>query len=413
MKNLLLLVLLILSYTYNSSAQNYSKKDAKKIISKSVDAIKKINSIIYRIENSNKSFSSEDTSILEGYCSLLKVNKDPIGNYHRLQANWISKGKTSTVVQLYDGKKISRGSINNNSIERNTIYNVATDGYNAINGNQLRDLLYNNAFDVGFMKQLTSIIGRFFIENCIMIDTMYKDVECFKITYKMKNMRGEDAIQDSYHQYIVSKETYLPIAYIFYGNFKKMPLYESTVVDYISINQITDPNIFTVTENNSDNTTVVITDNHTQKPVSIQNIYNSFDSNTMLSIVGSNINYLHALKGNIIVLDFWYLSCPPCLKLMPKINEIHNEFKDKNVVVIGINDIDDSASIKKFHSLHQYQYATTYRSSIHFANMFGINSFPTTIIIDHEGNVVKTFTGNYNNVSNEIKKSIQSLLKKQ
>ncbi|MCR9253481.1 MAG: TlpA family protein disulfide reductase [bacterium] len=44
---------------------------------------------------------------------------------------------------------------------------------------------------------------------------------------------------------------------------------------------------------------------------------------------------LSQLKGNVILLDFWGTWCRPCIAAMPKIQKLHEQFKDKGLIVLG------------------------------------------------------------------------------
>lgn len=41
------------------------------------------------------------------------------------------------------------------------------------------------------------------------------------------------------------------------------------------------------------------------------------------------------LRGKILVINFWFKGCAPCVAEMPSLNKLRNEFKDKNVLFIG------------------------------------------------------------------------------
>lgn len=44
---------------------------------------------------------------------------------------------------------------------------------------------------------------------------------------------------------------------------------------------------------------------------------------------------LGSLRGKVVVLDFWFTGCAPCLEEIPKLNSLVDEFKDKDVVFIA------------------------------------------------------------------------------
>ena len=50
----------------------------------------------------------------------------------------------------------------------------------------------------------------------------------------------------------------------------------------------------------------------------------------------SQIN-LNDYKGSTVVVNFWAIWCMPCRREMPVLQDISDEFKDRGLVVIGIN----------------------------------------------------------------------------
>lgn len=52
------------------------------------------------------------------------------------------------------------------------------------------------------------------------------------------------------------------------------------------------------------------------------------------------------VDAEIIILDFWYSACYPCIKSIPEVNKLYHAFKDKNVAVYGVNIIDDEIKNK-------------------------------------------------------------------
>ena len=105
---------------------------------------------------------------------------------------------------------------------------------------------------------------------------------------------------------------------------------------------------------------------------------------------------LKQYKGKIIVLNFWATWCPPCREEMPELSELHNEYKDKNAVVLGIA-LDELSLVKEFSltSPVSYPLFAAENEGMQLANDFGNNQgvLPYTVIIDPEGRVVNHYFG--------------------
>src|SRR5436190_1317967 len=52
---------------------------------------------------------------------------------------------------------------------------------------------------------------------------------------------------------------------------------------------------------------------------------------------GSAID-LNALKGKVVLIDFWATWCGPCVAAIPHVEELYEKYKDKGLVVIGHTD---------------------------------------------------------------------------
>ena len=117
---------------------------------------------------------------------------------------------------------------------------------------------------------------------------------------------------------------------------------------------------------------------------------------------------LNDLKGKVILLDFWYRGCLPCLKATPDLMKLQQEFKN-DLVIIGVNDRDDKEDVTDYYSYKKNTfYVSTYKTSNHISNNLKITAFPTFIIINQKGEIVKTEVG-FNKSS--IRKTIKNLIK--
>lgn len=93
-------------------------------------------------------------------------------------------------------------------------------------------------------------------------------------------------------------------------------------------------------------------------------------------------------KGKWLILDFWNEYCTGCIKSMPKLNEIQNEFKSEvQVLMVGVPYAKTPNSIntlyEKLRDRYNLNFAVTFDSKLF--NEFNGESFPYIIIIDPDG----------------------------
>lgn len=105
---------------------------------------------------------------------------------------------------------------------------------------------------------------------------------------------------------------------------------------------------------------------------------------------------LNQYAGKIVVLNFWASWCEPCREEMPELSELHTEYKDKNMVVLGMA-IEDVAAIKDFlkETKVSYPLFAADMQGMEIASNLGNNKgvLPFTVIIKADGTIAKTYFG--------------------
>lgn len=99
------------------------------------------------------------------------------------------------------------------------------------------------------------------------------------------------------------------------------------------------------------------------------------------------------LRGKILVINFWFKGCAPCVAEMPALNKLHNEFKRRGVVFIGFAN-DAEKELKPGYLDSGKFLFDIVASSQSIAKKFGFDGYPTSFIVDQEGKIVKAWTGN-------------------
>ncbi len=93
-----------------------------------------------------------------------------------------------------------------------------------------------------------------------------------------------------------------------------------------------------------------------------------------------------------MLLDFWYIGCGPCIKGFPKLQSIRDSFSENLISIHAINYSDKQENIEYFKSKHQFTFKIEDDKN-NFTSFYGINSFPTLLLIDTTGAILFRIEG--------------------
>ncbi len=120
---------------------------------------------------------------------------------------------------------------------------------------------------------------------------------------------------------------------------------------------------------------------------------------------------LSALKGRIVILNFWATYCIPCRKEMPDLAAIQNEYAALGVQVIGAaaNEAEDRAEILRFIKETKINFPVWLGATTTQMMCFGLGgALPGTVIIGRDGTVAKVISGIVN--AAELRKQLDEML---
>jgi len=102
-----------------------------------------------------------------------------------------------------------------------------------------------------------------------------------------------------------------------------------------------------------------------------------------------------ALRGKVVLVNFWATSCTTCVAEMPQIIATYNKFKDRGYDTVAVAmRYDPPAYVARFAELRQLPFGVAIDNTGEIAQRFGdIELTPTTFLIDKHGNIVKRFVG--------------------
>ena len=120
---------------------------------------------------------------------------------------------------------------------------------------------------------------------------------------------------------------------------------------------------------------------------------------------------LSALKGRIVILNFWATYCIPCRKEMPDLAAIQNEYAALGVQVIGAStdEAGDRAKVLQFVKETKINFPIWMGATTADMMRFGLGgALPGTVVIGKDGRIAKVISGIVNQA--ELKKQIDAML---
>ncbi len=91
-----------------------------------------------------------------------------------------------------------------------------------------------------------------------------------------------------------------------------------------------------------------------------------------------------SLKGHTVVLNFWATWCPPCKAELPSLQMLHS-ISDGQPVVIGINVQEQGSRVQRYMQSAGLNFPVVLDPRAQLAKQWGVEAFPTTILIDAKG----------------------------
>lgn len=130
---------------------------------------------------------------------------------------------------------------------------------------------------------------------------------------------------------------------------------------------------------------------------------------SVTDIYGNAYN-INQLKDKVVVMNYWFVACPPCIQEIPELNQLVNYYKDNSDVVFLAFAKDTKALLGKFLAHTEFEYAIIPNAK-EIAKKYGVYAYPTHVIVDKKGIVQYSSIGFKEGSINELHNKINQLLK--
>lgn len=123
----------------------------------------------------------------------------------------------------------------------------------------------------------------------------------------------------------------------------------------------------------------------TEKRITLKNkIGTDFPEFDLIDINGDRITK-SALKGKILVVNFWFIGCAPCEMERPALNELTKLYKDNKEVIFISFARNDKEQLTNFLTENPFLYNVIPTDKDLIKTKFEINQYPFNIIVDRNG----------------------------
>jgi peroxiredoxin len=119
---------------------------------------------------------------------------------------------------------------------------------------------------------------------------------------------------------------------------------------------------------------------------------------------------LSDLRGKVVLLNFWQVNCPWCVKEMPFMQQIYQEWSDRGLEILAINVREPETMVKSFVTGRNLTFPIILDPEVYPSTLYAIRYLPTSYIIDRAGKIRNIKIGAFmkaEEIANEVKAVIE------
>ncbi|MDQ2858336.1 MAG: TlpA family protein disulfide reductase [Candidatus Eremiobacteraeota bacterium] len=102
---------------------------------------------------------------------------------------------------------------------------------------------------------------------------------------------------------------------------------------------------------------------------------------------------LAAYRGRVVLVNLWASWCAPCRSETPALEQLYEENRHRNFVVLGIDQGESAATARGFAKDMRLSYPILIDSDQEYGRAYAAIGLPTSLVVDRAGRIVRGFDG--------------------
>jgi len=119
---------------------------------------------------------------------------------------------------------------------------------------------------------------------------------------------------------------------------------------------------------------------------------------------------LNALKGKVVLIDFWASWCGPCKQEMPVLEELHKKYAKQGLVIIGVNIDNNPKKMNNFLRGAPATFRIVHDRKLVIAVKYAPKTMPSSYFIGRDGKVRYVHEGFKKKDAADLEERIKALL---
>ncbi|MCB1722152.1 MAG: TlpA family protein disulfide reductase [Gammaproteobacteria bacterium] len=124
---------------------------------------------------------------------------------------------------------------------------------------------------------------------------------------------------------------------------------------------------------------------------------------------GSDVD-LAALRGRVVLVNFWATWCPPCVKEIPSLQALYGRLHEQGLAILAVDVGEIPATLEAFLKDKPVEFPVLLDQDGQALRRWGVYAFPTTLVVDRDQRIRYAVFGAFDWSSDEVVETLQTLL---